>query len=108
MKRSEYCKQEKTDEAVVHLNPTEAASTQPWWNCSSRWERAQAWQQIQALQKEFNRRFDGLHQVPATPMHVSGRGGGEEIDEEEEQRAASRWVNQARRPQLRVSCWFSF
>ena len=33
------CKQEKTDEAVVHLNPKDAASIWPWWSSSSRWVR---------------------------------------------------------------------
>ena len=54
---------------------------------------AQALQPIQALQEEFNRRFDGLHQVPATLLHVSGsEEGGEENDEE--QQAATRQMNQ--------------
>ena len=34
-----FCKQEKTGEAAVHLNPTDAASIRPWWSSSSRWER---------------------------------------------------------------------
>ena len=38
MKRSETCKRERKDEAVVHLSPTGAASIQPWWS-SSRWEQ---------------------------------------------------------------------
>ena len=32
------CKQEKKEEAAVHLNPTDAASTQSW-SSSSHWER---------------------------------------------------------------------
>ena len=43
-------------------------------------------QQIQALQEEFNRRFE----VPATLVHKAGReGGGEEVEQERAQTAAS-------------------
>ena len=49
----------------------------------------QAWQQIQALQEEFNRRFVGLYPVPATPVQTSGRG-----EEEHREEPAANWVNQ--------------
>ena len=39
MKRSEFCKQEKTDEAVAQPNPTDAASILLRWSSSSRLER---------------------------------------------------------------------
>ena len=71
---------------------------------------AQAWKQIQALQEEFNKRFDGLHQAPAAPVHTSGGEGGEENEEEQEKRATGRQMGQpsARGPQSRVSSWFCF
>ena len=50
---------------------------------------AHARQPIQALQDEFSRRLDGLHQAPATQVHTSGGERGNEFEEEQEQRAAS-------------------
>ena len=58
---------------------------------------AQAWQQIQALQEEFNEIFEVLHEAPVTPMHTSGReDGGDENEEEQAQRAASRQMGRGR------------
>ena len=54
MKRSDFCEQVKGDEAVVHLSPTDAASIRSWWSSSFTLGATPVWQQIQALQEEFN------------------------------------------------------
>ena len=94
MKRPEFCKQEKTDEAVVHLNPTDAASIQLWWSSLSRWEQHKHGSRSKLFKRSLIKRFEVLHQASATPVRTSGRGGGDENEEEQAQRAASRQMGQ--------------
>ena len=60
------------------------------------------------LPQEFNRRFYRLHQVPATPVHTTGKEeGGEENEEEQAQRASSNWFNQRQVAAIKVSGWLT-
>ena len=95
MKRSEFCKQEKTGEAAVHLNPTDVVSIRPWWSSSSHWERHT---QGSRSKLHKNSSLKGLRfciKLQITPVRTSGREeGGDECEEEQEQRAASRQMGQ--------------
>ena len=59
----------------------------------------EAWQQIQALQGELQKRFEVQHlPAPATPVHMpeGGEGGDEDEEEQRKGRRAAKWVNKRR------------
>ena len=74
----------------MRRSPTDVASTRLWWKASSPWEQHRRGSTSKFFKKSSTKDF----QVPATPVHTAGKGGGDENEEEQARRAASRQMGQ--------------
>ena len=97
MRKPESCKPEMKGQTAVRRSPTDAASLQPWWRSSSRWEQHKLGSSLPLSRGELSRVYGPQHQ-PAPLWCTCQKEEKEETimrrSRGAEEKRAAKWVNQ--------------